>query len=82
MFSVKAIQELFMESGTASENEKVRIVTLSSPDGGRGHVLFEGVLKELNKFENSDINNSRGWIVNSIKRAKASYNSIIEIIVI
>ena len=91
MFSVKAIQELFMESGTASENTKVRIITLSK-NGVPGKVLFKGKMKELDKFEKEDNNcNAMGWIVNSIERAKEfdefgelkpSYNSTIEIILV
>ncbi len=90
MFSVKAIQEIFMESGTASENTKVRIITLSK-NGVLGRILFEGIMKELDKFEKEDTKyHAKGWIVNSIERAKEfndygelkpSYNSTIEIIV-
>ena len=87
MFNVKAIQELFMESGAASENQKVRIITLSK-NGIPGKTLFEGTMRELNKFEKED---AMGWILNSIERAKEfdkfgelkpSYNSTIEIIIV
>ena len=76
-----------MENGTASENGRVRIITLAY--GDRGKVLFEGVLKDLDKFEKEDTKyRAKGWIVNSIERAKEYdefgqlkplYNSTIEI---